>query len=224
MGWDDTLRVADASGKTFLGETSKLSAQPKGLASAEGRIFAATVSGIDIFNKDKHVGTLPIKDFTPTSIAASGSLVVVGDDAHTVHVYTVDSSHKLSPQQKLDKSTTQITALAFSPNGSLLAVGNSSGKIVVYDTNSWDVKTDRWSAHTARVTCIAWNAEGTHAVSGGLDTNVFVWSMEAPGKRVKAPNAHKDGVNGVSWIDGVKKVASTGGDASLKIWGVSGLE
>jgi WD40 repeat protein len=95
---------------------------------------------------------------------------------------------------------------------------------VVYDTSSWDVKTDRWSAHTARVTCIAWNAEGSLAVSGGLDTNVFVWSVKAPGKRVKASNAHKDGVNGVAWVDGGHKVASTGGDASLKIWDVSGLE
>jgi WD40 repeat protein len=224
VGWDDTLRIADASGKTFLGETSKLSAQPKGLASAEGRIFAATVSGIDIFSKDTLAGSFPIKDFTPTSIAASGSLVAVGDDANVVHVYTVDSSHKLSPKEKLTKSTAQITALAFSPNGSLLAVGNSSGKIVAYETNSWDIKTDRWSAHTARVTCIAWNKEGTHAVSGGLDTNVFVWSVKAPGKRVKASNAHKDGVNGVAWVDGGKKVASTGGDASLKIWDVSGLE
>jgi WD repeat-containing protein 1 (actin-interacting protein 1) len=103
-------------------------------------------------------------------------------------------------------------------------VGNSSGKIVVYDASSWEVKTDRWSAHTARVTCIAWDAEGTYAVSGGLDTNVFVWSLKAPGKRVKAPNAHKDGVNGVAWVDGGKKVASSGGDASLKIWNVSGLE
>jgi WD40 repeat protein len=224
VGWDDTLRIADASGKTFLGETSKLSAQPRGLSSAEGRIFAATVSGIDIFSKDRLVGNFSTKDFTPTAISASGSLVAVGDDANVVHIYTVDGSHKLSPKEKLTKSTAQITALAFSPDGSLLAVGNSSGKIVVYDTSSWDVKTDRWSAHTARVTCIAWNAEGTHAVSGGLDTNVFVWSLKAPGKRVKAANAHKDGVNGVAWVDGGKKVGSTGGDASLKIWDVSGIE
>jgi WD40 repeat protein len=75
VGWDDTLRIADGAGKTFLGETSKLSAQPKGLASAEGRVFAATASGIDIFSKDTLVGTVQTKDFTPTAIAASKSLV-----------------------------------------------------------------------------------------------------------------------------------------------------
>ncbi|TVY80903.1 putative WD repeat-containing protein, partial [Lachnellula suecica] len=224
VGWDDTLRIADTSSNTFLGQTEKLTAQPKGLASAAGRVFAATVSGIDIFADDALVGGLPTKDFTPTSIAASKSFVAVGDDTNVVHVYAVDGSNKLSPKEKLTVSTAQITALAFSPDGSYLAAGNSSGKIIVYDTSSWDVKTDRWSAHTARVTCISWNTQGTHAVSGGLDTNVFVWSLAGPGKRVKAANAHKDGVNGVCWADGGKKIASTGVDAALKIWDVSGLE
>jgi WD40 repeat protein len=75
VGWDDTLRIADGAGKTFLGETSKLSAQPKGLASADGRVYAATTFGIDIFSKDALAGSVPTKDFTPTAIAASGSLV-----------------------------------------------------------------------------------------------------------------------------------------------------
>lgn len=223
VGWDDTLRIADTSSNTFLGETSKLSAQPKGLASAGGRVYVATVSGIEIFTNDALVGGLTTKDFTPTTIAASGSWVAVGDDANVVHIYTADGD-KISPKEKLTVSTAQITALKFSPNGAFLAAGNSSGKIIVYDTSSWEVKTDRWSAHSARVTSISWNAGSTLAVSGGLDTNVFIWSLKAPGKRVKSPNAHKDGVNGVCWVGGDKKVASTGGDAALKIWDVSGIE
>ncbi|OWP03630.1 hypothetical protein B2J93_3251 [Marssonina coronariae] len=222
VGWDDTLRIAESTGNTFLGETSKLSAQPKGLASAGGRVFAATNMGIDVFFKDGLVDSIPTKGFTPTAIAASGSLVAVGDDMNIVHVYNVDANHQLSRIGELTKSTSQITALAFSADGSFLAVGNSSGKIVVYDS-SWEVKTDRWSAHTARVTSIAWNAEGTLAVSGALDTNIFVWSLKNPGKRFKVANAHKDGVNGVSWVHGGKKIVSTGGDAALKIWSVSVL-
>lgn len=226
VAWDDTLKIADASNNTFIGESAKLSAQPKGIASAEGRIFVATASGVDIFSKDTLVGTLPFKGAAPTAIAAAGSLVAVGSESSVVQIYTVDSSNKLLPKEKIEGANSQvaITALSFSPNGSLLAVGNSQGKIIVYDTSSWDVKTDRWSSHTAKVLSIAWNAEGTHAISGGLDTNVFVWSLKAPGKRVKAPNAHKDGVYGVAWLEGGKKVVSTGGDAALKIWDVSKLE
>jgi len=221
VGWDDTLRIIDEPSKTFVGETLKLASQPKGVASTKENVFVATHSGVDIFAKDAPIGQLAINDYTPTAIAASGSFVAVGDDRNVVHIYTI-SGDKLSPTTTLTNSNAAITYLAFSPNSSLLAAGNSSGKISVYHTSSWEVATDRWSAHTARVTSIAWNEEGTHAVSGALDTNVHIWSLESPGIRIKAANAHKDGVNGVCWIDGGKKVASVGGDAAVKIWNVQG--
>jgi WD repeat-containing protein 1 (actin-interacting protein 1) len=224
VGWDDTLRIIDEPGKVFLGDTSKLAAQPKGVAAAGMSVYVATLSGIEIFSEDKLVGKHAIKDYTPTTIAASKSLVAVGDDANIVHILSADSSYELSWVADLKNSTSQITTLAFSPSGIFLAAGNSSGKIVVYDTKSWEVVTDRWSAHTARVTSVAWNNESTHAVSGGLDTNIFVWSLSKPGNRVKAANAHKDGVNGVCWVEGSTKVASAGGDAAVKIWKVEKLQ
>lgn len=222
VGWDDTLRFIDEPSKIFVGETQKLASQPKGVASTKDNVFVATHSGVDIFAKDAPVGQLAIKDYTPTTIAASGSLVAVGDDRNIVHIYTM-SEDTLTPSTTLTNSTAGITSLAFSPDSSHLAVGNSSGKIHVYYTSSWEIATDRWSAHTARVTSISWNEEGTQAVSGALDTNIHVWSLKNPGKRVKAANAHKDGVNGVCWVDGGNKVASVGGDAAVKIWKVDGL-
>ncbi|KAJ9156188.1 WD domain-containing protein [Pleurostoma richardsiae] len=222
VGWDDTLRIVDESANTFAGASAKLSAQPKGVAASDGRIVIALASGVAIFSNDKQVGELSTS-YTPTSVAAQGSLVAVGD-GNDVRVYKLDSSSKLSEVQTLKGSTAQISALAFSKDGSYLAAGNASGKIKAYKTSDWSVATDRWSAHTARVMSIAWNEAGTHAVSGALDTNVFVWSLAKPGSRVKALNAHKDGVNGVAWVEGGQKIASTGGDAAVKIWVVSGLQ
>ncbi|KFY74202.1 hypothetical protein V499_05762 [Pseudogymnoascus sp. VKM F-103] len=222
IGWDDNLRIVDEPTQTFVGESTKLDAQPNGIASASGRVYIATTTGVDVFSKDKLVHQHATKDFTPTAIAASKDLLALSDDANSVHIFTVSSSGTLTPSTVLSKSTAKVTALSFSPSGALLAAGNSSGKIVVYDTGSWEVATDRWSAHTARIQSIAWNAAGTHAVSGGLDTNVHVWSLAQPGKRVKAANAHKDGVNGVVWA-GEGKVASVGGDAAVKLWKVEGL-
>lgn len=143
-----------------------------------------------------------------------------------LEIYEVDSRDKLNFKETIFNSVAGmlITAMSFSPDGSLLAVGNNQGKIAVYDTTSWDTKTDRWSAHTARVMAISWNAAGTHAASVGLDTNVFIWSLKSPGKRVKAANAHKDGCYGVCWLDGDTKIATAGGDAALKIWEVAKLE
>lgn len=222
VGWDDTLRIIDEPSKTFVGATAKLAAQPNNIASANGRVYIATTSGIDIFAADKLVGHHATKDFTPTALAASGDLVALSDDGTRVHILAASSSHTLTPLQTLAASTAKVTALSFTASGALLAAGNSAGKIAVYDAATWELVTDRWSAHTARVQSIAWNEAGTHAVSGALDTNVHVWSVAAPGKRVRAPNAHKDGVNGVVWV-GEGRVASVGGDAAVKVWKVEGL-
>ncbi|KAK6950963.1 hypothetical protein Daesc_007491 [Daldinia eschscholtzii] len=224
VGWDDTLRIVDESANTFAGESLKLSAQPKGVASADGRVYVATISGVEIYVKDQLAGKLDITEAQPTAIAAQGSLVAVGLSNNAVRLYKADSGHKLTQSHEVKNSTAQISTLAFSRDGSLLAAGNSAGKIYAYRTSGLELATDRWSAHTGRVTSIAWNEAGTHAASGALDTNVFVWSLAKPGSRVKALNAHKDGVNGVAWVQGGTKVASTGGDAAIKIWTVEGLQ
>lgn len=222
VGWDDTLRTVDEGANTFAGSSTKLPAQPKGVATSDGRVIVALTSGVAVYDKGEVAGVLQT-DYTPTSVAAHGQWVAVGADDSSVRVYKLDSGNKLAECAKLTNSTAQISALAFSKDGKHLAAGNSSGKIVAYNTDGWTVATDRWSAHTARVTSIAWSDDGAHAASGALDTNVHVWSLAKPGSRTKAANAHKDGVNGVAWVEGGSKVASTGGDAAVKIWKVSGL-
>nr|CDP28041.1 Putative protein of unknown function [Podospora anserina S mat+] len=225
VGWDDTLRIIDEATNLFLASPVKLSSQPKGIsASSDGTIAVALNSSIAIYDSDgKLLGETPVS-YTPTTIAISGSYVAVGADNNTVQVYNLGSGGNLSPTEKLTNSTAAISTLSFSPEGKHLAAGNSSGKIVVYTTGSWEVATDRWSSHTARVLSIAWNKAGTHAVSGGLDTNVFVWSLAKPGSRVKAANAHKDGVYGVAFVEGDEKVVSSGGDAAVKVWNVKNLQ
>ncbi|KAF6844778.1 WD repeat-containing protein C9G1.05 [Colletotrichum musicola] len=222
VGWDDTLRVVDESANTFAGESAKLSAQPKGVAATGGKLYVATIEGVDVYEKTKLLSENRL-GFAPGAVAAHGSTVAVGS-GNSVKVYTADGSGKLSEVKSLDKSTSLISCLSFSKDGQYLAAGNQIGKIVAYKTSDWSVATDRWSAHTARVTCISWNEAATHAVSGALDTNVYVWSLAKPGSRVKALNAHKDGVNGVAWVGDGTKVASAGVDAAIKVWAVSGLQ
>ncbi|TGJ78779.1 hypothetical protein E0Z10_g9984 [Xylaria hypoxylon] len=223
VGWDDALRVIDISSNTFAGEAPKLSAQPKGVASADGRAYVATIAGLEIYVKGQLASKLDFSDSQPTTIAAHGPFVAVGTNSNVVRLYKADGSNKLTLLSEAKNSVAQISALAFSKDGALLATGNQNGKIYAYKTEGLQIVTDRWSAHTGRVTSIAWNDAGTQAVSGALDTHVYVWSLAKPGARVNVLNAHKDGVNGVAWV-GENKIASTGGDAVIKIWNVAGVQ
>ena len=222
-GWDDTIKTADESTGTFLGESIRLSAQPKGASATDGVLYVATVTSIAAYSDGKLLKETAVS-YAPTSIAAKGNLVAVGADRNSVKVYKASPGGALEEIKTLTNPTGTISALAFSKDGTHLAAGNSVGKIYAYKTDSWEIAVDRWSAHTARVTSIAWDDTGAYAASGSLDTNVFVWCLEKRnhGKRIKAANAHKDGVNGIAWIEG-GKVASAGADATVKIWDVQNL-
>ncbi|KAG6016701.1 hypothetical protein E4U41_004382 [Claviceps citrina] len=221
--WDDTAKTADESAKTFVGPSLLLPAQPRAASASGGALFVATVSSVAVFSDNELLKDTPMP-YAPTCIAASDDLVAVGADQNSVQVYRWSPDGALEAAQTLRNPTGTISALAFSRDGSHLAAGNGVGKIYVYKTDTWEVVSDRWSAHTARVTCISWHAGGAYAASGSLDTNVFVWCLEKrnQGKRIKAANAHKDGVFGIAWI-GDGRVASAGGDANVKIWDVRNL-
>lgn len=218
VGWDDSLRSIDAPAKTFTGVACSTDGQPKGVACSSGLTVVATHKGLELSKdgqKEKEVKTA----FTPSTIAASDAMIAVSGDDNKLHIY----SPSLNQQKEISEPSSLITALSFSPNGDSLAVGFSSGKIIVYDCSDWSVAISRWSSHTGRVTSIDWSSQGTHAVSSSLDTNIFVWSVTKPGSRVNVANAHKDGVNGVVWTDNDKRVISIGGDAAVKVWKVEGL-
>ena len=220
VGWDDTLRSIDAPAKTFTGSSVKLDGQPRGVVATSSAIIVATHKGVSLLSpKDnsviKHLAT---PSYSPTVLAAGKEHIAVGGDDNGQHMYKLD----LSPYKDIPQSSA-ITCFAFSPAANAyLAVGFSSGKIVVYEPSNPEPVITRWSAHTARVTGIAWDAKGERAVSGGLDTNIFVWSVAKPGQRVSVGSAHKDGVNGVQWLGG-NKVVSVGGDAAVKVWKVEGV-
>lgn len=60
---------------------------------------------------------------TPTSVAASGSLVAVGTDDSKVTVYKWDGK-SLGEAGVLTNNKGAVSALAFSPDGSKLAAGD----------------------------------------------------------------------------------------------------
>jgi len=113
----------------------------------------------------------------------------------------------------------QISALAYSPDGQHLAVGDSQRQVTVFDTKSWKVAIDNWIFHTARVTSVAWSPSGTHAASGSIDTHIFVWSTQNPGKKIQIKFAHAGQVNGVAFLD-ENTVVSVGQDGCVKTWDI----
>lgn len=216
VGWDDTIRTVDMSSHTYVGSAVKLSSQPKGIVVGENTVLVANAQGVEILQDGKKVGEFQSK-IPLNAIASAGDIAALGAEDSSVQFCRITHT-SLKPTASGKVSRNPVTAMAFTPDGSLLAAGDSRGRIVVFKTADGSIVTDRWTAHTGRITSVAWNSKGTQLVSGGLDTNVFVWSLERPGDWLQASNAHKEGVNAVAWIADGLKVASAGVDGAVKIW------
>ncbi|KAF7318847.1 WD-REPEATS-REGION domain-containing protein [Mycena chlorophos] len=213
-GYDDKVR--EISGGSFARGSLGTSAQPKHLAAGEdGTAFVVEASGVEAVRDNQKVATLKTT-FAASAVGVSKSIVAVGGEDQKVRLYNW-SGTAFTETGVLENNKGVVSALAFSPDGSLLAAGDSSGRIVLFDVKEKKMITARWSFHSARVNSLAWTSDGKHCASGSLDTHVYVWSVDNPSKNVALKNAGPGGVNAVLWV-AQGKLASAGADGCVRTW------
>lgn len=108
-----------------------------------------------------------------------------------------------------------VHAMAYSPDGSLLAAAGEGGKIAL-----WDMKERKLVAnlagHTETVYAVAWSKDGARLVSGGSDRTAIVWDASArkPLHTLKHPAA----VYAVAMSPDGRTVATGGFDKIVRLW------
>ena len=113
----------------------------------------------------------------------------------------------------------QITGgIAFSPDGSLLAVASSIG-IWIYNAQSGK-ELDLLIGHTASVNGVAFSPDGHLIVSGSEDRTVCVWDAST-GQHLKTfTTDHVHGVGKVAFSPDSRSIATNGGffGAGIQLW------
>jgi len=176
---------------------------------------------IEIFEAGSNVASIPLSyEAVSIAVSPSGEVAVGGQDTK-IRLY--DPTVK---QEKgtLDSNRAPITALAFSPDSKLIAAGDSSGKIILYNVAEKIMITGRWAFHSAKINSLAWTADSLHVASASLDTDVYIWSVAKPHKKISIKNAIPGGANTVQWLksgDGKGVVAAAGADPTFKVWEVT---
>ena len=152
---------------------------------------------------------------TALAFSHDGKSVVACSQAG-LHVY---DSQTLTLQRTLAVQARNIHDLAFSPDGSQLAVGGGNpATIGIIEIFSWPQGESlrMLDAHRDSVTAVAWRDVSSLA-SASLDRDILLWDLRTrtPVQRLKG---HSRGVSSLCFLENKETLVSTGVDQNIRVW------
>ncbi|MBL9120473.1 MAG: hypothetical protein JNL80_11230 [Phycisphaerae bacterium] len=147
---------------------------------------------------------------------AKRSRVALGGPQRVVKVISVADG---TVTHRIRKHTDWITAIAYSPDGVLLATADRAGGMHVWEAETLAPYLSL-VGHTARVTAIDWSADGNVLVSSSEDGRVRLWSMQ-DGALAKEWTADPQGVLDVR-VTSDSRIVTAGRERTIKMWDAAG--
>jgi hypothetical protein len=109
-----------------------------------------------------------------------------------------------------------VFALAYSPDGKLLASGSADGKVRLWEAATGK-EVRQLKGHIRRVKSVAFTADGKLLVSGSHDGTARLWEA-ANGKQLRVLGDHGGPVEAVAITPDGQTVASAGRDGLVRLW------
>jgi len=109
-----------------------------------------------------------------------------------------------------------ITGVAFSPNGSRLASASLDGSICIWSTSTWSLDR-KLTGHAGGVTGIAFSPDGNVIASGGEDHTAKLWEVTG-GSCLATATGHQAAVTCVAFSPDGNRIVTGAADNTLRLW------
>jgi WD40 repeat protein len=182
--------------------------------SGDGNIAAVSGrSGITILRAadGRRIAQLAARAIRVLAVSRTGSLVA-GARNRRISLWRASTGEPAGTMEEDER----VTAMAFSPDARLLAVGTANGTIRI-----WTVAGRRAATFVApeRVTSLAFSPSGDRIAAGLRGGTVAVWSVQ-DGRRLWHRAGHRKGtaVTSVAFSPGGRRIVSAGRDSTARVW------
>jgi len=111
-------------------------------------------------------------------------------------------------------------ALAFSPDGSILASGSFVDRVRLWDASAWALLRTL-SGHTnAAANSVAFSPDGSTLASGSHDDTIRLWDLSS-GTLLRTLSGHTESISSVAFSSDGEILASGSHDDTIKLWDAS---
>ena len=159
---------------------------------------------------DEHRG--PTTFIWSVAIKADSSQWVAGSFERNIRLFDYKTG-KLSTIPGHKKS---VLAVAYSPDGKLMASGSLDENILIWNAETYKV-TDTLKGHGGNIFCVTFSPDGKFLASASNDNTVRLWES-ASGKLIRTFMGHTAGVFSVGFSPEGNYLASGSVDSNVILW------
>jgi WD40 repeat protein len=155
------------------------------------REFLSDVEDVWAFNRDA------------TLLASGTSEIALWDTAQADELARADAE-------------SWVTALAFSPDNTILAAGHDDGRVSLWKLPSLAPLGDL-EGHAEGVSALTFTADGTQLTSAGDDHKIRLWDIKSK-SLLREMHGHTDRIPGLAWHPAGEYLISVGWDTTARVW------
>ena len=138
------------------------------------------------------------------------------------NLHSVNFTHSDLSKSIFAETLSRILTVAFSPNGQILATGDTNGEISLWLVATGQ-KVANWKAHKDWIRSVVFSPDSTILASGSKDKNIKLWNTNNY-QCLQTLKGHTDEVWSVVFSPKELKLASSSNDKTVRIWNLETKE